>query len=69
MKEINMEKTILEALAKIKARIQVIQLWIDDARTNHIARVRYEKTKEKMKDLIQAHKGLFQDLKKLKRWE
>ena len=64
-----MWETLLEGMARIKAEIQIIQLWIDDARTNRIARIRYEKTKEKMKDLIKTHKGLFQNLKKLKRWE
>lgn len=67
--QMKMEESLLEGLAKIKAEIQAIQLWIDGARTNRIARIRYEKTKEKMKDLIEAHKGLFQEFKKMKGWE
>jgi hypothetical protein len=63
------EETLLEKLGKIKAEIQIIQLWIDNAPTNRIARIRYEKTKEIMKSLIVAHKNLFQRLKRLKRWE
>ena len=63
------EETLLDKLAKIKAEIQVIQLWIDNAPTNRIARIRYEKTKEIMKSLVEAHKKLFQRLKRLNRWE
>jgi len=63
-----MEEILLEDLARIKTEIQAIQLWIDDARTNRIARIRYEKTKEKMRNLIEDHKSLFQRLKKLKGW-
>jgi len=63
------EETLLDKLAKIKAEIQMFQLWIDNAPTNRIARIRYEKTKEIMKSLIVAHKSLFQRLKRLKRWE
>ena len=63
------EETLLDKLAKIKAEIQVIQLWIDNASTNRIARIRYEKTKEIMKSLVEAHKKLFQRLKRLNRWE
>jgi hypothetical protein len=63
------EKTLLEKLGKTKAEIQVIQLWIDNAPTNRIARIRYEKTKGIMKSLIEAHKSLFQRLKRLKGWE
>jgi len=58
------EETLLDKLAKIKAEIQVIRLWIDNAPTNRIARIRYEKTKEIMKSLIAAHKSLFQRLKR-----
>jgi hypothetical protein len=63
------EETLLEKLAKIKAEIQVIQLWIDNAPTNRIARIRYEKTREIGKSLMEAHKSLFQRLKRLKGWE
>ena len=63
------EGALLEKLGKIKAEIQVIQLWIDNAPTNRIARIRYEKTKGIMKSLIEAHKSLFQRLKRLKGWE
>jgi len=63
------EETLVDKLGKIKAEIQVIQLWIDNTPTNRIARIRYEKTKEIGKSLIAAHKSLFQRLKRLKGWE
>ncbi|MFZ6016347.1 MAG: hypothetical protein ACOYU0_01785 [Nitrospirota bacterium] len=66
--EIKMEEALLKALAKIKAEIQAIQLWIDDARTNRIAKIRHEKTKQRLKSLIETHSSLFQRLKKLKGW-
>ena len=66
--KMKMEEALLDNLAKIKAEIQEIQLWIDDARTNRIASIRYEKTKARLKDLIKAHKSLFQRLKRFKGW-
>jgi hypothetical protein len=67
--QIEIERNLLEDLAKAKDKIQAIKLWIDDARTNWIARIRYKKNKENMKKLIKNYKGLFQDLKELKNWE
>lgn len=34
------EKELLEKMVKVKDEIQSLQLWIDDARTNRIARIR-----------------------------
>jgi len=42
-----LEKHLLDKMAKVKAEIQGFQLWIDDARTNRIARIRYKKVKER----------------------
>lgn len=66
--QMKIEEALLEALAKINTEIQTIQIWIDDARTNRIARIRGGKTKEKVKSLIKAHKNLFQRLKRVKGW-
>ena len=52
------EKTLLEEMAKIVSEIQTINLWIEDARTNRIARTRYQKYKPRLKDLIWRHKKL-----------
>ncbi len=50
------ESNLLEEMAKIISEIQVINLWIDDARTNRIARIRYRKSKRRLKDLVDAYK-------------
>jgi replicative DNA helicase len=50
------EKNLLERMAKIISEIQTINIWIDDARTNRIARIRYQKSKLRLKDLVEAYK-------------
>lgn len=62
------EEVLLKDMAKIKAEIQSIQLWIDDSRANRIAHIRGAKTKEKVKSLIKAHQRLSQRIKRLKGW-
>jgi hypothetical protein len=52
------EKNLLEQMAKIVSEIQTINIWIDDARTNWIARIRYQKSKPRLKELVETHKGL-----------
>jgi hypothetical protein len=51
------EKNLLEEMAKTISEIQTINIWIDDARTNRIARIRYQKSKTRLKDLVETHKG------------
>lgn len=54
-----MDKDILLVqMAEVKAEIQSFQLWVDDARTNRIARIRYGKVKKRLKELVAEHKGL-----------
>jgi hypothetical protein len=50
------ESNLLEEMAKIISEIQTINIWIDDARTNRIARIRYQKSKPRLKDLVEAYK-------------
>ena len=50
------ESILLEQMAKIISEIQTINIWIDDARTNRIARIRYQKSKPRLKDLVDAYK-------------
>ena len=50
------ENNLLEQMAKIISEIQTINIWIDDARTNRIARIRYQKSKPRLKDLVDAYK-------------
>ncbi len=52
------ENNLLEQMARIISEIQTINIWIDDARTNRIARIRYQKFKPQLKDLVEAHKKL-----------
>lgn len=66
--KMKIEEVLLVKLAKSKTEIQEIQLWIDDARTNHIARIRNRKTKDSLNALKEIHKILFHSLKKLKGW-
>lgn len=56
-----LEKHLLDKMAKVKAEIQFFQLWIDDARTNRIARIRYGKVKDKLKELVAQHKRLMKE--------
>ena len=55
------EKDLLDKMAKVKAEIQCIQLWVDNARTNRIARIRYDKGKERLKGLVIKHKNLMRE--------
>jgi hypothetical protein len=34
---------------------------VDDARTNRIARIRYKKTKERLRELVTEHKSLMRE--------
>jgi hypothetical protein len=52
------ESNLLEAMATIISEIQTINIWIDDARTNRIARIRYQKSKPRLKNLVEAHRPL-----------
>ena len=52
------ENNLLGQMAEIISEIQTINIWIDDARTNLIARIRYQKYKTRLKDLVEAHKEL-----------
>ena len=57
-KEKMLSKDLLEKMARIKAEIQGFHLWVDDARTNRIARIRYGKVKNRLKELVAEHKDL-----------
>jgi hypothetical protein len=50
------ENNLLHQMAAIISEIQTINIWIDDARTNRIARIRYQKSKPRLKDLVEAYK-------------
>jgi hypothetical protein len=52
------EKNLLEEMAKIVSEMQSINIWIDNARTNRIARIRYQKSKPQLKDLVEIHQRL-----------
>ena len=52
------QNNLLEQMAKIISEIQAINIWIDDARTNRVARIRYQKSKQRLKELVEAHKPL-----------
>ncbi|NWG03580.1 MAG: hypothetical protein HXY44_12065 [Syntrophaceae bacterium] len=52
------EEKLLEEMANIISEIQAINIWIDDARTNTIARIRYQKSKPRLNELVEAHKPL-----------
>jgi len=52
------QEKLLEAMAKIISKMQSINIWIDDARINRIARIRYQKSKPRLRELIEAHKPL-----------
>ena len=56
--KILMGKQFLDGMARIISEIQAINLWIDDARTNRIARIRYQKSKPRLKELVEAHRPL-----------
>ena len=50
------ENNLLEQMTKIISEMQAINIWIDDARTNRIARIRYQKSKPRLHDLVEAYK-------------
>ena len=52
------ESNLVGEMANIISEIQTINLWIEDARTNRIARIRYQKSKPRLKELAEAHKPL-----------
>ena len=56
-----LEKDLLDEMAKAKAEIQSFQLWVDDARTNRIAQIRYERAKDRLRELVTEHKSLMRD--------
>jgi len=56
-----LEKDLLEKVAKVKAEIQSLQLWVDNARTNRIARIRYNQAKERLRELVTEHKSLMRE--------
>ena len=56
-----LEKDLLYEMAKAKAEIQSFQLWVDDARTNRIARIRHNKAKERLRKLVTEHKSLMRE--------
>lgn len=55
------EKDLLDEMAKAKAEIQFFQLWVDDVKTNRIARIRYNKAKERLRELVTEHKSLMRE--------
>ena len=58
IRRIPVQEHLLEDMAKIISEIQTINIWIDDARTNRIARIRYQKFKPRLKELVETHKTL-----------
>lgn len=52
------EKNLLEEMAKIISEMRSLNIWIDNARTNRIARIRYQKFKPRLRKLVEAHKEL-----------
>ena len=61
------EKNLLEEMAKIISEIQAINIWIDDARTNRIARIRYQRFKPELRKLVEAHKPLIRAYEALRK--
>jgi len=53
-----LSKKLLDKMAKVKAEIQNLQLWVDDARTNRTGRIRYGKVKDELRGLVVEHKNL-----------
>ena len=49
------ESILLEEIAQIISEIRTINIWIDNARTNRIARFRHQKFKPRLKDLVNAY--------------
>lgn len=56
-----LEKDLLDEMAKAKAEIQSSRLWVDGARTNRIARIRYNQAKERLRELVTEDKSLMRE--------
>ena len=56
-----LEKDLLDEMARAKADIQNFQLGIDGARTNRIAQIRYERAKNRLRELVTEHKSLMRE--------
>ena len=56
-----LEKDLLDEMARAKAEIQSSQLWVDGARTNRIARIRYNQAKERLRELVTEDKSLMRE--------
>ena len=56
-----LEKDLLNEMAKAKAEIQSFQFWVDNARTNKIARIRYNQAKERLRELVTENKSLMRE--------
>jgi len=67
IRRIPVQEHLLEEMAKIISEIQPINIWIDDARTNRIARTRYQKFKPRLKELVETHKGLMRAYEALRK--
>ena len=61
------DNNLLEQMAKIISEIQAINIWIDDAMTNRIARIRYQKFKPRLRKLAEAHKPLIRAYEALRK--
>jgi hypothetical protein len=61
------ENNLLEQMGRIISEIQTINIWIDDARTNRIARIRYQKSKPRLKELVETHKTLMRAYEALRK--
>jgi len=55
------KEELLKEMAKVKAEIQSFQLWVDNARTNRITRIRHNKAKERLRELVTGHKSLMRE--------
>ncbi len=62
-------KSLLKEMAKIISEMQSINIWVDDARTNRIARIRYQKSKPRLKELVEVHKELTKEYEALTKEE
>lgn len=56
-----LEKNLLDEMARAKAEIQSFQLWVDGARTNRIARIRYNRVRGRLRELVTEHKSLMRE--------
>lgn len=63
LSKVKVDEEILNEMAEIKSEIQMLQLWIDGAKTNQIAQNRYKKCKSRLKKLVDKHQELTKKLK------